>query len=239
MQKRIYILLVISILFQFQANAKKHHRQIKHHKVSTFVPIEVNTEGEVWGVDVSHHQSDIDWDTLNNQKPHFVFLKATEGITNKDNKYDWNYKEARDKNIPVGSYHFFTYKNSGHDQANNFLSTVKFNTGDLPPVLDLEFAKKMPPAFLVKAELMDFIKTIAEKLACYPIIYCNNRFFDIYLKGCLPEKCKLWIVDYKAKPNGNWTFWQTSNKHKLPGIKGYVDLNIFNGTKNNLATLLN
>jgi len=239
MPKRIYILLIISLLVQFQANARKHSKHKTHPKKSTFVPIKVNTEGEVWGLDVSHHQSTIDWDKLIDQKPHFVFLKATEGITNKDDKYDWNYKEAKNKHIPVGSYHFFSYKSSGHEQANNFLSTVKFNSGDLPPVLDLEFTKKMPPAFLVKVELMDFIKTIAEKLACYPIIYCNNRFFELYLKGCLPEKCKLWIVDYKAKPNGNWTFWQSSNKHKLPGIKGYVDLNIFNGSIENMKNLLN
>ena len=109
----------------------------------------------------------------------------------------------------------------------------------MPPVLDLEFSRKMPPAEKVRLELMDFIQTISLKLACFPIIYCNNRYFSLYLSECLPEKCKLWIVDYKAKPGGNWTFWQTSDKHKIPGIKGYVDLNLFNGSKNNLAELLN
>jgi len=239
MQKKLFILLIISILFYLNADAKKHHSHKKHKPHSTFVPIQVNTECKVWGLDVSHHQSTIDWDKLSENEPQFVFLKATEGTTNQDNKYELNYKEARDKNIPVGSYHFFTYKSSGSDQAKNFLATVKFNSGDLPPVLDLEFSRKMPPTPQVRNELLDFISIISNELACFPIIYCNSRFFNIYLKECLPEKCKLWIVDYKAKPAGNWTFWQTSNKHKLPGIKGYVDLNIFNGSKNNLMGMLN
>lgn len=251
MQKKILIIFFLGLLIQLPAQARRHrstrshalsHRHYsrnKHHHVSTFVPIQVDTEGKVWGIDVSHHQDSIDWEKLNEQRPHFVFLKATEGITNQDNKYGWNYKEARDKNIPVGSYHFFTYKNSGKEQAENFLATVKFSNGDLPPVLDLEFSRKMPPANQVRNELLDFIQTISQKLACFPIIYCNNRFFSLYLQGCLPEKCKLWIVDYKAQPNANWTFWQTSNRHKLPGIKGYVDLNIFNGSITNLRELLN
>ena len=249
-----YILTLLAILLiQLPVGAKKRHRSKghshtyagnrsrKHRNVhhSTFVPIQVSTEGEVWGLDVSHHQSTIDWNKLSENQPHFVFLKATEGATNQDNKYTENYVRARDNNIPVGSYHFFTYKSSGKEQAENFLSTVKFNKGDLPPVLDLEFSRRMPPAEKVRMELLDFIQTISQKLACFPIIYCNNKYFRLYLAEYIPEKCKLWIVDYKAKPDGNWTFWQTSDKHKVPGIKGYVDLNLFNGSKNNLAELLN
>jgi lysozyme len=254
MQKSFLIILFLIFIIDLPTQARKHHstryiarnhvrshvhRRHRHHHVSTFVPIKVDINGKVWGIDVSHHQSDIDWEKLNEQKPQFVFLKASEGVTNHDNKYEWNYKEAHDKNIPVGSYHFFTYKNSGKDQAKNFLSTVKYNNGDLPPVLDLEFSRRMPPANQVRNELLDFIQTIYEKLACYPIVYCNNRFFNKYLHDYLPEKCKLWIVDYKTQPDGNWTFWQTSNKHKLPGIKGYVDLNIFNGSISNLKGMLN
>ena len=242
MQKHFLIVLILGFSIQFPAQASKHrrhHKHVSHTKYSNFVPIKVNTEGEVWGLDVSHHQNNIDWEILSQNQPHFVFLKATEGATNQDNKYLWNYKEARNKNIPVGSYHFFTYKSTGKEQAKNFLSTVKFNNGDLPPVLDLEFTKRMPPANQVRSELMDFILTISQKLACFPIIYCNNKYFKLYLEDCLPEKCKLWIVDYKAKPNGNWTFWQTSNKHEIPGIKGFVDLNLFNGSITTLKELTN
>ncbi|MEI8272590.1 MAG: GH25 family lysozyme [Paludibacter sp.] len=239
MKIRLIIFFLAMLLIQLPAEAKKRHHTRHHTLYSNFVPIKVSTEGEVWGLDVSHHQSTIDWNKLSENEPHFVFLKATEGATNRDIKYSENYGRAKDNNIPVGSYHFFTYKSSGKEQAQNFLSTVKYSKGDLPPVLDLEFSRRMPPAYMVRNELLDFIQTISLKLTCFPIVYCSNRFFNLYLKECLPEKCKLWIVDYKAKPNVNWTFWQTSNKHTLPGIKGYVDLNLFNGSTSNFNELLN
>ena len=250
MRIRFLITLLSILLIQLPAEAKKkRHSSRSHthasnhsrkHKTthSTFVPIQVSTEGEVWGLDISHHQQRIDWEALSQNQPHFVFLKTTEGATNQDDKYSENYQGARNNNIPVGSYHFFTYKSSGKEQAMNFLSKVKFNKGDLPPVLDLEFSRKMPPVDQVKIELMDFISIVSNKMSCFPIVYCNYKYFNKYLQECLPEKCKLWIVDYKAKPDGNWTFWQTSDKHKVQGIKGYVDLNLFNGTKNNFTGLL-
>lgn len=217
-----------------------HHYSRRHHAVhhSTFVPIKVDTVGVVWGLDISHHQQNVDWDKLKQKQPGFVFLKATEGATNQDDRYDRNYVEAKKSNIPVGSYHFFSYKCSGKEQAQNFLSKLQFNKGDLPPVLDLEFHRRMPSVGQVQAELLDFINIVSSKLACPPIIYCNNRFYARYLQACLPQSCLLWIVDYKAQPTGNWTFWQTSDKHTISGISGFVDLNIFNGNRMALAAIL-
>jgi lysozyme len=70
------------------------------------------------------------------------------------------------------------------------------------------------------------------------MIHCNHNYYMLYLKEIMPDKCKLWIVDYQHKPDCNWTFWQTTSKFKLDGIKGHVDLNLFNGTKQNLESLL-
>lgn len=238
MQKRFIFFLLFALLFQFPAIGRKHHKSKHKPHVSTFVPIKVETEGQVWGLDISHYQSTINWDTLSVYQPHFIFLKATEGASKHDVKYDENYFHASNNNIPVGSYHFFTYKCSGKEQAQNFLSKVKFKEGDLPPVLDLEFTKRMPPVKTVRSELLEFIRIVSEKMTCFPIIYCNKSYFSKYLQACIPEDCKLWIVDYKAKPQVDWTFWQTSDKHKVPGIKGFVDLNLFNGSPVNLKDML-
>ena len=37
---------------------------------------------------------------------------------------------------------------------------------------------------------------------------------------------------------GNWKFWQHTDAGRLPGIKGYVDLNIYNGSFYDLQQLL-
>ena len=37
---------------------------------------------------------------------------------------------------------------------------------------------------------------------------------------------------------GTWKFWQHTDAGRLPGIKGYVDLNIYNGSFYDLQQLL-
>ena len=41
-------------------------------------------------------------------------------------------------------------------------------------------------------------------------------------------------VEYKGK----WKFWQHTDAGRLPGIKGYVDLDIYNGSHYDLERLL-
>ena len=224
--------------------SKKHFKKTKHkqHEILDKRPAmtleDVKPEENVWGIDVSHYQSNIDWDVLGEQKPNFMFIKASEGANNQDSNYAQNYTEARKRGILVGSYHFFSYKANGKDQAQNFLTVAQHMDGDLLPVLDAEFTRKMPKKDLVIKELADFVNTVYEKLGHYPIVYCNNHFFNLYLKEILQDKCKLWIVDYKNKPEGEWSFWQTTNKFKIEGIRGFVDLNMFNGQMEHLTNYL-
>ena len=247
MQKHLISILCILVLFQFTASAKKSHRRHKSHKTThkvnyiqqpTITLDQVKAMENVWGIDLSHHQNNINWEKLGEQKPNFMFIKASEGVTCQDVKYKENYSEAKKRRILVGSYHYFSYKSCGKDQAINFLSVAQHKDSDLLPVLDAEFVRKMPKKEKVINELTGFINTIYEKLGLYPIVYCDYRFYKLYLQEHLKDKCKLWIVNYKQKPSCEWAFWQTSDRFKLDGIGGFVDLNMFNGPIANLNTML-
>lgn len=224
------ILLIITILL-LQTNGYGQKKQIINFQT-------VTSENKIWGIDVSHHQSDIDWKSLLRQKPHFIFFKATEGASIKDSKYEENYYEARNYGIIVGSYHFFSYRSSGVEQANNFLKVAKYKSGDLPLVIDAEYSRKMPSKKVVTKELTDFMKIITRKTGKKPIVYCDYDFYIQYLKGNLKNKHYLWICDYRQQPECDWTFWQTTDKFEIQGVKGRVDLNIFNGTRADLKALL-
>lgn len=202
------------------------------------IPEEKKMPEKLWGIDISHYQKIEDWNKIVEHEPGFIFVKATEGSTHQDPKYPEYYQEIRKHKIPVGSYHFFTYLSSGKEQAKNFLSVVQFKKGDLPLVLDIEFAKKMPEKPLIEKEVLSFINTIYDKTQCYPIVYCDYKYHSRYLKDCLPDKCKLWIVDYRSKPDCNWTFWQITEKYTVAGIKGYVDFNLFNGSEKDFKSLI-
>jgi lysozyme len=261
MKKQIAIVLSLIMASHFGVSAQKTHKSTNHRvqaahaqvhyskkkkahkkkKVDTRPVITVNDVKDLetpWGIDVSHYQSNINWTTLELEKPHFMFIKASEGLTIKDEKYNSYYAEARKMGIPVGSYHFFSYKSTGREQAENFLSSLQLQPGDLLPVLDAERTRSLPAdKQKVTNELTDFINAVYEKLGIYPIIYCTHSYYQTYLNETIQDKCKLWIVDYKAKPECDWTLWQTTNKFKLMSINGHVDLNFYNGSKENLKEL--
>jgi lysozyme len=260
MKKRIVTLLSLIIALQFTVSAKKPHHKSNHatyssrthsgsnkgrkaHKVTDLRPVltinDINDPEHLWGIDISHYQSDINWVELENEKPNFMFIKASEGADIQDTKYSSYYSEAKKIGIPVGSYHFFSYKSSGKEQAKNFLAVAQHSNGDLIPVLDAEYTRSIPAdKEKVTAELSDFVDAVYEKLGYYPIIYCNYRYFSAYLTETIQKKCKLWIVEYKNQPNGDWTLWQKTDRFKLTAIKGHVDLNFFNGNQTGLQALL-
>jgi len=252
MTKRLVTILSIIIASHFAVSAKKSHHKSSHraysksHKTHHSKDLrpeltieDVKDTEQLWGIDISHYQTSIDWPRMQNEKPHFMFIKASEGADLRDNKYNSYYTEAKKLGIPVGSYHFFSYKSTGKEQAKNFLAVAQHTTGDLIPVLDAEYTRSIPAdKEKVTAELTDFVNAVYEKLGYYPIIYCNSRYFQAYLTEAIQKKCKLWIVEYRNRPDGDWTLWQKTNKFKLASIKGHVDLNLFKGNQTNLQELL-
>lgn len=238
MQKKIIFIALIFIALQSCGVFSKKNitTAVINEKTDTLATKAL--PGRLWGIDISHYQVITDWNKVQEHQPDFIFLKTTEGSTHKDPLYPRYYQEIRNKKITVGSYHFFTYMSSGKDQAKNFLSVAQLNKGDLPLVLDVEYAKKMPAKEVVKREVKAFINTIFQKTKRYPIVYCDHKFYQAYLKNSLPTICKLWIVDYRGQPKCDWVFWQTTDKYKVSGIKGFVDFNIFNGSLKDLQAIM-
>ena len=63
------------------------------------------------GIDVSHHNGEINWKTMS-QDPcvQYVYIKATEGEKYVDAKYYRNVNEAQKYGILVGAYHYSMVK---------------------------------------------------------------------------------------------------------------------------------
>ena len=66
------------------------------------------------------------------------FIKATEGIVNTDPQFKRNWKKSKQAGMIRGAYHFFLATKDGREQAENFISMVDLEEGDLPPVVDIE-----------------------------------------------------------------------------------------------------
>lgn len=195
------------------------------------------TKYPIWGIDVSRHQSHISWEKVATSGVDFVFVKATEGVTVQDPKFKSHFNDLKKHEIIRGAYHFFSYKSTGKDQAKNFIKTVKLEKGDLPPVLDIEFKRRMPTRKKIIAEVKSFVSSIEKHYGVKPIIYLDYDFYLKYLKGSLSKEYILWITDYYGEPEG-WTFWQQTDKYKVDGVNTRVDRNVFVGSKRQLRELL-
>ena len=95
--------------------------------------------GNIYGIDVSHYQGQINWDEVaRDERVKFVYLKCTEGAKLQDNTYQRNLKECRRLGIPVGVYHFFSPTVSAFEQLMNFRNTSDPRVQTLLPIVDVE-----------------------------------------------------------------------------------------------------
>lgn len=198
----------------------------------------------ILGIDVSHHQGIIDWDrlsaaTIGHVPVSFVFIKATEGETLIDRQFNENFYQARRQGIVRGAYHFFSPGVSPLEQARFYLRQVHLEPGDLPPVLDFETTGSLSAIQIRKAALQ-WLREVEEKVGAPPIIYTNLKFKETYFSTPEFDRYPLWIAHYyvpKLRYEGQWRFWQHTDRGSVDGIKGYVDLNTYNGSMYDLLRL--
>ncbi|MBM9498695.1 glycoside hydrolase family 25 protein [Leptospira sp. 201903071] len=188
------------------------------------------------GIDVSHHQGKIDWDRVPKSEISFVYIKATEGGDFRDPSFAINWKEARQAGFLVGAYHFFTLCKSGAEQAENFIKRVPKESDALPPVIDLEFTgncKERPKLQDVQKEIREYLTRIDSYYGKKTILYLTFEFIDQYMGEEFFEH-PIWIRDIFKHPNTfsdlSWVLWQYKNRGRILGIEGYVDLNVWNGS---------
>jgi lysozyme len=200
----------------------------------------------VHGIDVSKHQGHIDWKRVanmqsNNIKISFAFIKATEGITRQDQKFDYNWQQASKNKIIRGAYHFYYPSRDAEKQAANFIRKVKLYEGDLPPVVDIEMSNGKS-ADIVRQGLQTMLDRLEKEYKMKPVIYTNINFYNTFLKDKF-EKYPLWIAGYFDHDRfyntfeTPWQFWQHSEKGRVDGIKNHVDFNVFKGDIKKLTKL--
>lgn len=183
---------------------------------------------EIKGIDISHHNSISNWDSVSNQVG-FCIIKATEGSNFKDPMFNSNWKSSKKNNLVRGAYHYFSPGVSGKKQFDNFKNTVKLGIGDLPPILDVELKE------CDINEVKIFLDLAEKHFGVTPIIYTEHFFFKMFLDGEIDTKYPLWIyVDesFLVKPSFNnydCVLWQYSHTGNISGIKGDVDLDCFMG----------
>lgn len=191
----------------------------------------------VRGIDVSHHQREIEWGSVAREGFDFVFMKATEGIDWVDPRFQQNWEGADAVGLARGAYHFFRFCRSGAEQAEHFLATVPDGPNMLPPVVDVEYTGncgRSRNADTIREELSAFLDAIEDALGNTAIIYADSDAYRRVISGHFDDH-PLWIPELSDLPDladgRDWTFWQYSHKGSVDGISGDVDMNVFAGSR--------
>ena len=204
------------------------------------------------GIDVSYWNAGIDWPKVRATGQRFVFAKASEGSSYSDPTFDDNWRGAKSAGLLRGAYHFFRCNLDPKKQATRFIDYVQSmnDNGELPPVLDLETNDGQTKDKIIERAKawLDLVETAFGRK---PIIYSRQYFLQDYFSeagGGPPAWAKdypLWLAQYPNQyvpgtqpplPRGwfKWMFWQYSDKGRINGINARVDLNVFNGSLEDL-----
>jgi lysozyme len=207
--------------------------------------ISIPNDYTIHGIDVSRYQDIIAWEEVKAMKVQtiqlgFAFIKATEGIGNKDPQFRRNWRKAKENDIIRGAYHFFIASKDGKLQAENFIRQVDIEPGDLPPVLDVETLNGQRSAQL-RREVKKWLDAVENSFKVKPIIYTNVDFYENYL-GRDFDEYPLWVAHYYEQEHPrikrNWIFWQHNDQGHVNGIIPKVDFNVFKGDSLDFKNIL-
>lgn len=236
--RTIYIILIVFLISLYPVFVSSGEKWKYVDQFGIRLPMRY----EIHGIDVSHHNGDIDWAKVKHSiddkvKIDFCFIKATEGTDLKDSDFEKNWIGAKNVGLTRGAYHFFNPYTDPELQANNFIETVRLRKGDFVPVLDFEIQGRGRKVRENLAQNVKIWLEIVEKFyGVKPIIYTNGHIYREYIKTNF-KNYPLWISDYSNQKlehfdeDANILIWQHSTDGRLDGIRGDVDFNVFIGSK--------
>ncbi len=230
------------ISFYYHTFFKKfEHKKLKNseREAARIKEIISDNTDKTFGIDISHYQrkEDIDWDSLSIANGaisiDFVVLRSTMGNRSTDKHFDEFWELAKKHEKVRGAYHFYRADEDPVRQANNYLENVKLESGDLPPILDIEkIPKRKSQEDLVK-DLKIWCKIMEEKYGEKPIIYTYYHYYKDYLRGEFDDY-PIWLANYndvpQPSPDDDWDFWQFTENGIVYGINTKVDVDIYNGS---------
>ena len=192
------------------------------------------------GIDVSKYQGDIDWEKVSADGVEYAFVRLgvrgyQSGKIVADEYFDQNMRGACDAGIRTGVYFFTQAVNTAEalEEANFVIESIKNYDVTCPVVFDVEHVANSNARAneLSQQERTDITIAFcnAIKDAGYiPMIYGNVKCFTKMLDMTRLNEYEKWYAfydDYMYMPY-DVSCWQYTEKGKVKGISGNVDMNI-------------
>ncbi len=195
------------------------------------------------GVDISHHNNIFDFKKLFAGGWPYAFLKATEGTTFIDPRFNERWAAVKAAGVIRGAYHFFHANKDPIAQAHHYLQVIgKLGVGDLPAALDFEVTDGIGRETQI-AQIQTWLDIVEKETGKVPIFYSYVSFIKALSLPQSFTRYPLWLANYKVSaPHvpGPWkacTFWQDAEDGASPGAGRHVDTDYFYGNMTDLKKL--
>lgn len=192
-----------------------------------------DTCSHVHGIDVSHYQGQVFWETVGeHSRMQYVYLKCTEGGDRIDARFERNIELAHRYGLKVGSYHFFRPKTPVSVQLRNLMVQCLPGEQDLIPMIDVERDGGLNSSQLCDS-LLKFLDLFERAYHQKPLVYTYRNFYNKHLVGKI-DNYQLMIAMYADEEpvlsdGRDITLWQYSQHGRISGVSGYVDKSRFMG----------
>lgn len=197
------------------------------------------TSGTSVGIDVSKYQKDINWSQVKNSGVEFAIIRCGyrgygSGEILMDPYFEQNITGALKNGIKVGIYFYSAAinENEAKEEARWVVNVIKKYKITYPVAYDYEsFGLGRLEGLSVKQNTdnaIAFLKYI--KSAGYtPMMYASRNAYYQRWETQRITGCKFWLAHYnveKSDYTGTYHMWQYTSKGTVPGINGYVDMDI-------------
>lgn len=200
--------------------------------------VTVKVKKRIDGIDVSRWQGNVNWPAVAGAGKKFVMLRvwhtAASAEESKDITFETNYKEARATGIKVGCYAYSTATNvrDAAAEAYNVIHILNGRHMDYPVVMDLESSNQLALTNAQRTDLVFAFKNVIESHGYKFALYANTYWMDHYIDNKRLGNMDLWVARYSPGPTtgheysggGKVIMWQYTNKGRVSGIQGDVDL---------------
>ena len=190
------------------------------------------------GIDISKWQGEVDFEKVKNAGVEFVILRM--GVMkNKDtplaidNTFEKNYKNAKNAGLKIGVY-IYSESNTidkAVENAEFVIENLKGDKLDFPVCFDWECWAYFNDLEINLYRLNEMYDAFSDKLkdAGYDTMlyasenYLNNTWLDL-------KDYTIWAAKYSTKKpsiSRDYILWQNTDKGRVDGIEGNVDLDVY------------
>lgn len=200
-----------------------------------------------FGIDVSSHQGNIDWNAVKNDGVDFAILRAGYGNLKSqiDKSFETNYAACKSQGIPVGAY-WYSYADSVADaerEAETFLYAIQGKSFEYPVYFDIEDASQRNFNRQLLTDITIAFCSRLESAGYYVGIYTNVYWNDNLLYQAQLVDYDKWLAHWAEYPKygnafgGMWQFGsygtqaqfdngQATMLGKINGISAACDVNV-------------